>query len=87
MSNLSLIEHSRRAYTSRDVTAQESEVQTGALQRIASAVETMSGNYQKLIEQRDTYYRWFEVERASRRRLERSNSALRGVVTKLKRRP
>jgi len=61
-------------------------INAGSLQRIADAVETMSGSYADLIHERDLYARQsnWNFERADR--LVRSNAALRGVITKLKKR-
>ncbi len=52
----------------------------GCLQRIAEAVEKMSGSYAELIADRDYYKKRFDEERACARRLVKSNSALRGWV-------
>lgn len=58
----------------------------GCLQRIADAMETMSQNYSRLIEEREFYQkRWREEERRAAA-LERSNRALRGTITRMKNR-
>lgn len=59
-------------------------LQTGALQRIADATETMARRYAELIDERDYWKRRYEEVAAQSRRNLRSAIALRGVVTKLK---
>ena len=60
------------------------QINTGCLLRIADAVEKMSGSYAALINDRDYYKRRFDEEREATRRLNRSNLAFKGVITKLK---
>ncbi len=50
----------------------------------ADACELMAKNHSKLIEERDRYYRWYKDEQAEKNRSYRRNSALKGVITKLK---
>lgn len=57
----------------------------GCLQRMADALEKMSGSYSSLIEDRDRYKRWYEEERARNKKLWHRNIGLRGAITKLKR--
>jgi len=80
------IEESKKSYSSNRSfkTATLEELQTGCLQRIAAATELMATEYQRLIEQRDRYYRWYEEEKTARYKLLRKYSALKGVVTKLR---
>lgn len=61
-------------------------LQIGCLMRIADAVEKMAANHDQLIRERDRYKGWLQGADNDRRRLERSNAALRGVITKLKER-
>ena len=77
--------------TMKDVSRQEwngertkEDINAGSLQRIADATEKMAQSYVALIEERDRYQRWYEIRGERVSRLERSNSALRGVITKLK---
>ena len=56
----------------------------GCLQRIATATEAMAQNYQKLIGERDYYKHESERQRQRSILWQRSNAALRGVITKLK---
>lgn len=60
------------------------ELKLGALLRIADATEVMAHEYQKLINERDMYKRMYDGARASRDHFGRSNSALRGQITKLR---
>jgi len=59
-------------------------INAGSLQRIADATEKMAQSYVALIEERDLYKSRYENKGKQVSRLERSNSALRGVITKLK---
>lgn len=60
------------------------DIQLGAVLRIADATEAMAKNYVALQNECDMMRRWFDEERKWRQRLERSNAALRGQITKLK---
>lgn len=57
-----------------------------SLLRIANACELMARNYAFLVDDRNRFERWYKEEEARRKALERRVIALRGVVTKLKRR-
>lgn len=56
----------------------------GCLMRIADAVEGMSGSYAAIISDRDMYKERSERYFERTQRIERSNAALRGVITKMK---
>ena len=60
------------------------QLRTGALLRIADATEVMAKNYQELIDERDRYKRYYREEREVNKRLYLSNAALKGVITKLR---
>lgn len=61
------------------------EINAGSLQRIADASEKMATNYTQLQNDLALYKKWY-FERGERlQKLERRISALRGVITKLKR--
>ena len=60
-------------------------VQIGCLQRIADATEAMAKSYADLIKERDRYLRWYREEAADKVRLHRQCAALRGHITRLKR--
>jgi len=60
------------------------DIQLGCLQRIADATEHMAANWCELTEQRDRYRRWYESERALCDKKDRCISALRGVITKMR---
>ncbi|MGH1361018.1 MAG: hypothetical protein ACRBC3_19840 [Burkholderiaceae bacterium] len=76
-------ESSRKEWTSRSTLG---EINSGSLQRIADATEKMAAGYDKMRNDRDLYKRWHEAAQERNARLERRISALRGVVTKLKKR-
>lgn len=59
-------------------------IQLGCMLRIADATEAMAKEYTRLIRERDNFKRGYEDRGQAVARLERSNAALRGVVTKLK---
>lgn len=62
------------------------DINAGSLQRIADATELMAKRYTELIDERDRLKRWADEARDRAYRVERSNAALRGVVTRLKKR-
>lgn len=60
------------------------DINSGSLQRIADAVEKMAGNYTQLQNDRD-YYRTLAADKSKAiEKLSRKISALKGVITKLK---
>lgn len=61
------------------------QLQIGCLQRIAAATEDMASDYRRLHRERDAYERLYRNACERERALERSNAALRGVITKMKR--
>jgi predicted Rossmann fold nucleotide-binding protein DprA/Smf involved in DNA uptake len=62
------------------------QIQAGAIMRIADAVEVMAKNYNELIRERGNFERWYKEERERKNKLNRSNSAFRGHITRLKKR-
>lgn len=60
------------------------EINSGSLQRIADATEKMAKRYDDLIYDRDLYMKMYKDKRGESESLFRSNAALRGVITKLK---
>lgn len=62
----------------------DSGLQIGCLMRIAAATELMAKPYQGLIDDRDRYKRWYEGREHETHVLRLRLSALRGVITKLK---
>ena len=62
------------------------EINTGAFLRIADATEAMAKNHVKLQAERDRLQRWYDQEHRRAAALKRSNSALRGQITKLRKR-
>lgn len=82
---MSLEDVSKREFNLRDAKRPNAdEIHTGCLQRIATATEAMANNYQKLIDERDMLSRWNKEKNARIEKLNRSNAALRGQITKLK---
>jgi hypothetical protein len=62
------------------------QINMGSLQRIADAIEVMARDYQKFINDRDRYLSYYKDCHRRYERQVRSNSALRGFITKLKNR-
>lgn len=60
------------------------EMEIGCLQRIADASEKMAQSYTSLESNRDMYKRWYEDERIRKEHYIKSNAALRGHITRLK---
>lgn len=60
-------------------------INAGSLQRIADATEAMAKGHVELARERDNYKRWYEQEQERRNRLDRRIIALRGVITRIKR--
>lgn len=86
MGHRSYREESRLNWGCTDRQPDTNELKLGALMRIADATEVMAREYQELINDRDMYQRWYNETRTHRNRLERSNAALRGQITKLRKR-
>lgn len=63
----------------------DSALKIGCLQRIADATELMARSYANLIAERDRYRRLLDARNETCERLERRCSALRGAITRLKR--
>jgi hypothetical protein len=61
------------------------ELKVGALQRIADATEAMAKNHIQLINELERYKSYYTHTLKRAVNAERSNAALRGVITKLKR--
>lgn len=62
------------------------QINTGALLRIADATEAMAKRHVELIEERDRFERYYRQEQSRRIAWERSAAALKGQITKLKKR-
>jgi hypothetical protein len=74
---------SRNSWTGNNTTE---HINAGSLQRIADATEKMAGSYANLITERDRYKAAHDREVAARQYADRRITALRGVITRLKRR-
>lgn len=84
MTRLPIRNASRKDYHTQSDTPTWQEVRDGALLRIADAVEKMALRNTELIDERDRYKRTYDTERGWRERAERQVSAMRGVITKMK---
>lgn len=62
------------------------DIITGSIQRIADATEKMAQNYIQMQNDRDLYLRWYREKSDANAMLNRRICALRGVITKLKKR-
>lgn len=82
----SFTDRSKETWGSSNETCSIKEIQLGAILRIASAVEVMARRYNDLIEERDRSVRLMKIMEGSWERERRSNAALRGQITKLKKR-
>lgn len=82
MSNLRQL--SRDEYRANDDIPNRDELKLGTLQRIADATELMAKRYTDLIRERDMYKQFCEDKSRYAGKLERRNAALRGQITKLR---
>jgi len=78
-------EASQQNWGTRDLMPTQEQINTGCLQRIADAAELMAKNHAQLVRERDDYERRLRTIRGEVNRLDRSNAALRGVITRMKR--
>lgn len=85
MSN-TYMEQSRKKWLNNSNRGQgdDKSVELGCLQRVANSLETIAQDKTALIEERDSLQRSLDWWMARSRRLDRSNSALRGVITRLR---
>jgi len=79
-----LADESRRAWFSDRDKPPLDQLKFGCLQRIADATEAMAHEHRRLLAERDRLQQWLDEERAERKRLERSNRALRAHITRLR---
>lgn len=77
-------EQSRLNWYTEDEKLSLEQINTGALLRIADATEKMASNYIALQNDRDYYKRRYQEEQASKERMSRRINALKGVITKMK---
>jgi hypothetical protein len=80
-----LREASRKDYSPTSYPATHTEIQSGAIQRIADATEKMAQNYNQLLNEKRWAEQRADEQRQTAERIARRNRALRGVITKLKR--
>ena len=75
---------SRADWGTSSLTLTLEQLQTGAILRIADATEAMAKNHVQLQAEVDRLNRWYDHSRKRSAKLERSNVALRGHITRLK---
>ena len=63
----------------------QEQILLGAVLRIADAMEKITCNYQRLIDDRDYFKRQCEEQRKLTHKAYRQQAALRGVITRIKR--
>jgi hypothetical protein len=80
----SLKTESRRDWTTESENFSLDQIQTGALLRIADALEKIAQNHDSLIRDRDFYRNQAATLRQSSEFWQRSRNALRGQITKMK---
>ena len=61
-------------------------IKESMLLRITEAVELMAQNHKQLIQDRDSYERWYRQEQERKYELEKTIAGLRGYITRLKKR-
>jgi len=88
MPRLNLRDESRKPYheVTDDPNMSKDGLRTGALLRIADGVEKMALRHTELIEKADRYERYWNESRRTIEARDRTIAALRGQITKLKRR-
>lgn len=79
-------EESKKDWGHQDVACNLDQVKAGALLRIADAIEKMAVSWGALREERDRYERWYREMLAEVDHKRRRINALRGVITRNKRR-
>lgn len=84
MSKQNMREASEREWLTKSDGATHDRINCGSLQRIADATEVMARTHQALIDEREGYRRGWQNAKSRINYLERSNAALRGCITKLK---
>jgi len=79
-----LRQKSKTEWTTENHSYNVDDVKLGALQRIADATEAMAKNYNDLLRDVKLYKDMYQNQTKRRQQLERSNAALRGQITKLR---
>lgn len=75
---------SRCEYSANDTIPNRDELKLGALQRIADATEAMAKRHTELIRERDSFMRLYHAACERETKLSHSNAALRGQITRLR---
>ncbi len=83
----SLRDASRKSFTTFNDSPTHEEIRTGSFQRIADSVETIAKRYSDLLDDAAREKRQREEAEAGVSKLYRRIYALKGVITKLKKRP
>lgn len=78
------INESKKGWYREDGAPNNDQLKLGCLQRIATATELMAQQHATLVADRDRYKEWYEHEHTRRKGLELRLSAMRGVITKLR---
>lgn len=82
---MNLRDNSRREWSPNSASPTTSELQVGALQRIADATEKIAADHDRLIQERDFWRNSATSCRKYRDRAERSRAATRGHLTRITR--
>lgn len=77
-------DQSRKQWATDENAPTHEQIQIGCLQRIADATEKMAVRHTELIQQRDSYERSADFWRAQSEKKDRRVVALRGQITKLR---
>lgn len=83
--NPTISSESKRDWLTMGEKATPSEIDTGCLQRIASALETMAQSWSSLERDRDYYKREYQVERLTSASLRNQIRGLKGAITRNRR--
>lgn len=83
---MNLRDASKGAYGLIGTSPTQEEVNCGSLQRIADACALMAQNWVALNQDLERYRRWYEESRGRITQRDKTITALRGVITRLKNR-
>lgn len=81
---MSLRDESKKEWIPNAVPANAAEINIGSLQRIADAVEKMSGPYAEMLRQVESYKRLANNAEQENEHLLRRIRSLRGTITRMK---
>lgn len=69
-------------YTTKEMSSDDLKV--GALLRMADSLEKMEKPFAQLLSEREQYQRWYNEEKAKRRKMEKQLAAYKGIINRLK---